>query len=165
MTCPVMYEDKSEARKRTQLATSSAVPPRFNGMASRHCFTVSSGNAAVISVSIKPGATALQRIVSRSQFKRHRFGETDDTRFGRGIIGLPRISFYSHHAADINNTTLPLFQHRPLAGLGNIKNRIQICFYHFVELIFRHSHQQSVAGNAWRCSPQYQARRNQPPLR
>ena len=57
-----MYPDISEAKNKAKLATSSGVPPLFNGIASRHCCTISSGSFPVISVSIKPGAIALQRI-------------------------------------------------------------------------------------------------------
>src|SRR6185312_8217023 len=54
-TDPVTYEAASEARKRTHAATSSGVPARLAGIAaSRSPF-----RSAVMSVSIRPGATAL----------------------------------------------------------------------------------------------------------
>ena len=51
-----MYADKSAAKKRQALATSSGEPPRFSGMPARHWATTSSGSLSVISVSINPGA-------------------------------------------------------------------------------------------------------------
>ena len=51
-----------EARNKVRFATSSTVPPRFNGIASLQPCTIFSSRLAVISVSIKPGAIALQRI-------------------------------------------------------------------------------------------------------
>jgi len=44
------------------LAISFAVPPRLSGIALRQPSTISGASFAVISVSIKPGAMALQRI-------------------------------------------------------------------------------------------------------
>ena len=44
------------------LATSSGVPPRRRGIPLIHSFLTSSGNLAVISVIINPGAMALQRM-------------------------------------------------------------------------------------------------------
>ena len=63
ITCPVIYADKSEARNRAKLATSSGVPPRRRGICSAQAFFTSSGSALVISVMMKPGAMALWRIL------------------------------------------------------------------------------------------------------
>ena len=49
----------SDAKKTHVLATSSGEPPLFIGMASLQPCTVFSSRTSVISVSIKPGATAL----------------------------------------------------------------------------------------------------------
>ena len=53
----------SDAKKTHTLATSSGVPPLFKGIASLQPLTTSSFNFAVISVSMKPGAIALHRIL------------------------------------------------------------------------------------------------------
>ena len=42
---------------------SSGLPPRLSGMPFRHPSTTSSGKLAVISVSIKPGAITLERML------------------------------------------------------------------------------------------------------
>ena len=52
----------SEAKNKQAFATSTVVPPRFNGIVSLQPCTTSSLSLAVISVSIKPGAIALQRM-------------------------------------------------------------------------------------------------------
>ena len=57
-----MYVLISDAKKTQAFATSSGVPPRFNGMVSIHPFLTFSSNVSVISVSINPGAMALQRM-------------------------------------------------------------------------------------------------------
>ena len=59
----------SDAKNKHALAISSGVPPRLSGIASRQPFTVSSGKEPVISVSIKPGAIALQRILREPNSK------------------------------------------------------------------------------------------------
>ena len=58
-TCPVIYDDWSDDKNTQASAMSFGVPPRFNGMPSRHVFTVASSNYEVISVSINPGAITL----------------------------------------------------------------------------------------------------------
>ena len=63
ITCPLTYEDKSDARNRHTLATSSGSPPRLSGIFSYQPLTISSGSCPVMSVMINPGATALQRIL------------------------------------------------------------------------------------------------------
>ena len=45
MTCPVTYEDKSEARNVATFAISSTVPPRRNGILLIHSLRISSGRA------------------------------------------------------------------------------------------------------------------------
>ena len=62
ITCPVTYLDISEARKVHTSAISSGVPPLLKGILAAHSLRTSSGNCAVISVMINPGATALARI-------------------------------------------------------------------------------------------------------
>ena len=62
MVCPLIYADSSLAKNRTQLATSSGFPPRFKGIPLTHSAFTSSLRLYVISVSIKPGAMALQRM-------------------------------------------------------------------------------------------------------
>src|SRR5699024_7468146 len=58
-TWPVMYAAPGPARKATASATSSGRPVRPAGTAPRAACLAASGMAAVISVSMKPGATAL----------------------------------------------------------------------------------------------------------
>ena len=55
-----MYAASSEARKPTTAATSSGLPKRPTGTS---FFSSSSGNSLVISVCIKPGATAFTVIL------------------------------------------------------------------------------------------------------
>ena len=62
ITWPVTYDDKSEAKNNEVFATSSTLPPRCSGIWLLHCSTVSDVRACVISVSIKPGAIALDLI-------------------------------------------------------------------------------------------------------
>src|SRR4051812_15753399 len=59
-TCPVMYAASSLARKRTALAMSVSVPVRPSGIIFKTWSFISCGRSLVISVSIQPGATALQ---------------------------------------------------------------------------------------------------------
>ena len=55
ITSPVMYDDSSDARKLTSDATSSGLPKRPIGTS---FFKASSSRPFVISVAMKPGATA-----------------------------------------------------------------------------------------------------------
>ena len=50
-----MYDDNSDAKYKTVLATSSGEPPRFNAISLVLSARVSGGKVSVISVSIKPG--------------------------------------------------------------------------------------------------------------
>ena len=54
ITCPVMYAAPSEHRNATTAATSSGLPSRRIGIMR---ITSSTGTFAIISVSIRPGAT------------------------------------------------------------------------------------------------------------
>ncbi len=58
-TCPVMKPAASLARNSTESATSCGSPSRPNGIRWQTCSRISSPNAAVISVAMNPGATAL----------------------------------------------------------------------------------------------------------
>src|SRR5829696_2596495 len=62
-TCPVMYDESSEARKTYDGATSSGCPGRWSGTSAPNDATFSSSNVEGISgVQIGPGATALTRM-------------------------------------------------------------------------------------------------------
>ena len=54
-TSPVMYLALSDSRKHTRSATSSGLPKRLHGTC---CFSVSTSRSFVMSLSMKPGATA-----------------------------------------------------------------------------------------------------------
>ena len=58
-TWPVMYAEASAARKATTRATSSGRPMRRVGIVASNDAITFAGTAAVISVSISPGVTAL----------------------------------------------------------------------------------------------------------
>src|SRR5574342_865370 len=62
-TSPVTYAALSLASQATQSATSCAVPSRASGIISISFCRAASGSAAVMSVSMKPGATALTRML------------------------------------------------------------------------------------------------------
>ena len=62
ITWPVTYELRSEARNTATLAMSSTLPPRRKGIYWHHSLRTSSGRAAVMAVSMKPGAMALARM-------------------------------------------------------------------------------------------------------
>ena len=53
----------SEAKKTHALATSSGDPPLLSGIVSRQPCTVAGSSFSVISVSMNPGAIALQRML------------------------------------------------------------------------------------------------------
>lgn len=53
----------SDPKKTQAFAISSGDPPRLSGILLRHPCTTSSGKLPVISVSIKPGAITLERIL------------------------------------------------------------------------------------------------------
>src|ERR1043166_4422501 len=59
MISPVMNEASGEARKATAAATSSGLPKRPIGVICRTTSSEAAGTSAVMSVSMKPGATAL----------------------------------------------------------------------------------------------------------
>ena len=59
MVSPLMYLDKSDAKKATQFETSSAVPSVPDGILLMSAFLNSSSILSVISVFIKPGETQL----------------------------------------------------------------------------------------------------------
>src|SRR5579884_439398 len=58
-TWPVIYAASSLARKQTACATSISVPMRPRGISGRRRSRAAGSSAAVMAVSIKPGATAL----------------------------------------------------------------------------------------------------------
>src|SRR5205823_6170966 len=61
-TCPVMYAARSDARNATTPATSFGVPSRSSGICCESVVRASGVIAAVMSVSMKPGATTLARM-------------------------------------------------------------------------------------------------------
>ena len=58
-TSPVIYDESSEAKNNTALATSSGFPNLESGIISLYLFLILSYKTSVISVSIKPGVIAL----------------------------------------------------------------------------------------------------------
>ena len=64
ITAPVMYDALSDSKKAATGATSSTVPKRPSGTIGNTASRFSAGIASVISVSIKPSASALQREAS-----------------------------------------------------------------------------------------------------
>ena len=62
MTWPVIYDDKSDAKKTHTLATSLGLPDLLRGMFLIQSAVTDSDNLSVISVTINPGAITLQRI-------------------------------------------------------------------------------------------------------
>lgn len=112
-----------DPRKITALATSSGVPPRFSGMASRrNCLTVSSLRTPVISVSMKSGAIALQRGAGYPN-SRATDGEADYPGLGSGIIRLAGISLYAYDARNIDNAALLLLKQLTDRSFGNVESR------------------------------------------
>src|SRR5690606_21632104 len=62
-TCPLMYVERSEAKNKQALATSSASPARFNGMFASQPATTFGSSTSVISVRMHPGAMTFVRIL------------------------------------------------------------------------------------------------------
>ena len=63
MIWPVTYDDSGPTSQATQFAISSAEPKRLRGIVSAYLARTSSGSLSVMSDTMKPGATALQRML------------------------------------------------------------------------------------------------------
>ena len=63
MTCPVIYDDKSDAKNRHRFATSLDSPGLFRGIFSVQLSIIESDKLSVISVLINPGAITLHLIL------------------------------------------------------------------------------------------------------
>ena len=70
-TSPVIYDESSEAKNNTALATSSGCPNLERGIISLYFSFMVSDKTSVISVSINPGLTALTFIF----FERYSFAK------------------------------------------------------------------------------------------
>ena len=63
MTCPVIYDDKSDARNKHKLATSCVSPGLLRGIVLFQDSITDADKLSVISVLIKPGAMTLHLIL------------------------------------------------------------------------------------------------------
>ena len=78
-TCPVMYDACSDARKAHTPAMSPGVPSRPIGICAPSSVRASAVIAAVMSVSMKPGATAFARMFRDASFMEDLGADSLDT--------------------------------------------------------------------------------------
>ncbi len=149
-TWPVIYDASSDAKNATAPASSSGVPTRPNGI----CFTAfclkSSLKTAVMAVSMKPGATALQvmlrELTSRAMAmvspispalrKRHSFA-------------CPKsLAHLTENTGDVDDASPALFEH----GADDLLNAEigggQVRLQNGIPVGTLHSHHELIAGDA-----------------
>src|SRR3954454_13976656 len=89
----------------------------------------------------------IYRDVSASNFLRQRFRKADQTRFGRHVIGLSRISHLADDRRDINYSTPSLPHHAWQYLLNGIKGSAEVCVDDHLPVWLLHPYGQTVLGD------------------
>ncbi len=101
-----------------------------------------------MSVSMKPGATALTVMPREPTSRARDLREADDAGLGRGVVGLPGVAHGADHRGDVDDAALRAFIMPRRHGLAMRNSRVQIGVDHRVPLLILHAHEQVVAGDA-----------------
>lgn len=104
--------------------------------------------AAVISVSMKPGATALPGDAARGVLLRQRLGQADEPRLGRGVVRLPGVAHQAGDRAYVDDPPAFRARHLPADRLAGVERALEVDGKHAVEVLLGHLQQQLVAGDA-----------------
>ena len=102
--------------------------------------------AAIISVSMKPGAIALTVTPFRASSSAADF-VADDARLGRRVVGLPEIAMDADHGADVDDSAIARLDHVRQHPGGHVEDAAQVRLEDVVPLLAGHLGQAAVAGD------------------
>ena len=96
----------------------------------------------------KAWGDAVDGNAAAADFARHRFGETDQACFCRGIVGLTGIAHHTDDGCDVDDASGALLHHAAQDGFGGAEHGFEVDLHDVVPLFFFHTHQEVVAGDA-----------------
>ena len=101
---------------------------------------------AVISVSIKPGATTLT--VTRGKFLCRRLGEADHARLCGCVVRLSDISDLTDNGGEVHNTSAALLRHELCSSLRAGVNPLEIRINDGIEILILHTDKERITRDA-----------------
>ena len=100
--------------------------------------------AAVMSVAMKPGATALAVIAELAQLDREGLGEPLHAGLGRGVVDLAAVA-QRGAGGQVDDPAVALLHHVPLGRAAHEERAAQVHAEHHVPVVLGHLEQQVVA--------------------
>ncbi len=148
-TWPVMYARVHRRRgTRPHWRCRRASRAARGGSGSLRASRASGVSAAVMSVSMNPGATAFTRMFRDASSFATRLGEADQPRLARGVVRLPRVADEADHARDVDDPPRPPLHHAARRRAHRREGALQVRVEHRVPVIVLEAHQQVVAREA-----------------
>ena len=97
---------------------------------------------------MKPGATALTVMPRDANFPRHRFGKSDNARFGRGVKRLPDVAHLADHRREIDDPAVPLPEHVARDDFSAENRALEIGADNLIPIAGLHAHQEIIGGDS-----------------
>ena len=101
-----------------------------------------------MSVSMKPGATALTVMLRVASSRARALVKPIRPGLGRGIVHLAGIADRADHRADIDDAPAPLLEHAPQADLGETEHRGEIDVQRLLPFLALHAQNQRITCDA-----------------
>ena len=145
-TCPVMYDAHVRRQKRDQRPRCrSACRAARAGSARTASSCASSVIAAVMSVSMKPGATTLARMLRDAELLGDRLGEADQPRLARRVVRLPLVADDADDAGDVDDPSPAPLHHAARRRANRDERAAQVGVDHGVPVVVLDAEQDVVA--------------------
>ena len=108
----------------------------------------SSFRCAMISVSTRPGATALTVIAARGELQRQRLRERDQPALGRRVVGLAGVARDPADRDDVDDPAPALVEHPADQGLRHAEGALEVDVEDVVPVLFLHEGKEGVLDDA-----------------
>ena len=121
---------------------------RFSGMAASVASFAFSGIAAVMSVAMKPGATALTVMPRAANSRAAGLREADDAGLRRRVVGLAGVAHEADDGRDVDDAAGAFLEHDLRHGLRDMDHALEVRIEDGGEIFFLHAHEKAVARDA-----------------
>jgi hypothetical protein len=92
-----------------------------------------SGMVLRMGVAMNPGCNCIHSDAFGAELAAPGFGESDDTKFGGGVIGLPKITVDAHDRTGIHDGATALRHHDVSDQLAAMENAAQVDVNHWAD--------------------------------
>lgn len=107
---------------------------------------------------------AISPNAARPVFRSQALSQSDETRFGSGIIGLSSRTTQRAEGADVKDVAPPLSDHEPQRGLRGEKGTFQMHLKHFLKVALGHFHHERISREPSIVNEQIEPRQRTDPL-